>query len=364
MNIAYKDLRVTDPILKKELLKTVEQVLSHGRFLLGPEHDQFEKEIADACSRKYAVGVGSGTTALYLALRSLDIGEGDEVILPPLSWIATLNAVVLCGATPVFVDIAKDLNIDADLISEAITSKTKVILPVHFTGKLCNITKIMEIADQNNLLVVEDAAQAYGASINGRRAGSFGNLACFSMNPMKVLSAYGEAGMILTDDENLSQKLQSLRYLGTINKQDCHYPSINGRLDTLQAAMLQVNLKYVQSKLDRLREIAHYYTETLKGTVICPHEEPGSYHSYYSYTILVDRRDELTEFLKLKGIETKIQHPILMPNHTAYRTLPKYNIPVAEQVVEQIICIPNHEKLTDSEVEYVAKCIKYFYGGS
>jgi len=362
VKVPYRDLSVTNPKQKQELLRVVEKVLSHGKLFLGPEHNQFEIELAEYCQSQYAVGVGSGTDALYLAFRSLELNPGDEVILPPLSWIASLNAVVLCGATPVFVDITEDLNINAELIPNAITSKTKAILPIHFTGKLCDMKRVNVIAEQHGLVVVEDAAQSFGAELDGKKAGSFGTLGCFSMNPMKLLCAYGEAGAVMTDDLQLAKKLRSLRYAGTINKIDCNTPSINGRLDTIQAAMLSINLKYLQNKIDRLRAIAARYTENLKDLIVCPQPTPSTRHVYYTYTILTNRRDELQNYLTSKNIETQIQHPILMPNQTAYHHLPRYNIPVAEKLVDQILCLPNHEHLNNEQVEYVMVCIKEFFG--
>ena len=361
MNIPYRDLSVRDASLKKALLDAVDRVLSHGRLILGPEVEEFEKLVAQFCQKKYAVGVNSGTDALYFALRSLDIGPGDEVITTPLSWIATLNAIELCGATPVIVDIADDLNINVELIEESITPNTKAILPVHFTGKPCNMDDILRIALKHEIYLIEDAAQAFGAHINNRMAGSFGYVSCFSMNPMKVYCAYGEAGAILTDDDHLYDRLLSLRYAGTINREDCHYPSLNGRIDTIQAAMLLVEFKYLQDKIKRLREIARFYTQSLDDIVTCPRED-RSYHIYYCYTILTEKRNELKAFLLSKGIETKVHHPILMPYHTAFRRLPKYNIPVADRLVNQILSIPNHEKLTNEEIEYIVSCIKSFYG--
>ncbi len=360
MNIPYRDLSVDDITLKNKLLNAVEKVLDHGRIILGPEVERFEQEIARSCQVDFAVGVGSGTDALYLALRSLGVGPGDEVITTPLSWIATTNAIALCGAKPVFVDIGDDLNINPDLIEEAISAKTKVLLPVHFTGKMCEIEKIVSMAQQHDIYVVEDAAQSFGASRQGILAGQASHLGCFSMNPMKVLGAYGEAGAITTNNHALYQKLVSLRYAGTINKEDCHTPSINGRIDTVQAAMLLVALKYFPEKIKRLREIAHYYNDVLHGIVECPEDDDG-FQVYYSYTILTDLRDKLMDYLLSKKIETKIQHPILMPYHKAYLHLPKPVIPVAEKQVKRLLCIPNHEKLKDTEVEYIASTVKKFF---
>ena len=362
MKISYRDLSVKDPLLREELLNAVEEVLAHGRFILGPEHERFEIEIAKYCHRRYGIGVNSGTDALYFALRALDIGPGDEVITTPLSWIATVNAIVLTGATPVFVDIAKDLNINVSLIESAITPRTKVILPVHFTGRMCDMHAIMDIADRRNLLVIEDGAQAFGANLDGIRCGASGIMSCFSMNPMKVYNAYGEAGAILTDDESLRDKLNSLRYNGTINRQDCHTPSLNGRLDTMQAAMLLVSLKYLEDKIERRRAIAAAYRNSLAGVVRCPTEYSGNRHIYYAYTVLADRRDDLMQHLATRGIETQIQHPIPMPYHTAYKGRFQAEIPVCEEAVNRILCLPNQEDMTIEAVDYVCRCVREFYG--
>jgi len=360
MKIPYMDLRVRSKKKKQQLLLSVERVLSHGRIILGPEVKTFEDEIASICHTEHAVGMGSGTDALYLALRSLDIGPGDEVITSPLSWIATVNAIVLCGAKPVFVDISDDMNINASLIENAITSKTKVILPVHYTGRMCDMVKIASIASNKGISIVEDAAQAFGAHINGSMAGSFGKVSAFSMNAMKGLNSYGEAGAVITNSEILAKKLRSLSYAGTINKEDCHYPSLNGRMDTIQAAMLLVSLGYLEAKISRRQEIARYYTDILNDVIACPKED-GSFQVYYNYVVRSENRDELKSYLDSKGVETKIHYPILMPFHAAYRRdFLDCDLPVAKHTVKEILSIPNHEDLTDSEVEYVAKCIREF----
>ena len=361
MKVAYLDLRVKSLERKKKLLNAVDAVLTHGRIILGPEVELFERRIADHCDTKYAVGVGSGTDALYLALRSLDIGPGDQVITTPLSWIATVNAIVLCGATPIFVDVGEDMNINADLIESAITIKTKAILPVHYTGRMCDMEKIVQIATHNNIHIVEDAAQAFGANINGAMAGSFGDVSAFSMNAMKVFNSYGEAGAVVTNNEDLANKLRSLSYGGTINKEDCHYPSLNGRMDTIQASMLLVSMGYLEEKIARRRKIAQYYTDSLNDVVTCP-EEDRSFQVYYSYVVRTDKRDQLKSYLESKGVETKIHYPILMPFHTAYREqYSDCDLPVAKRVVNEILSIPNHEDLSDAEVEYVVNCIRAFY---
>ena len=361
MKVRYRDLSVSDPRMKSELLNAVERVLTHGQILLGPEVKEFEELIAKECGTKHAVGVGCGTDALYLSMRALGIGPGDEVITTSLSWIATVNAIVAAGAKPVFVDIGNDLNIDPDLIQNSITDKTKAIIPVHFTGRICKMNKILEVAKKNNLFVIEDAAQAYGAHINKKMAGSFGDTGCFSMNAMKVYSSYGEAGVIAVNNDKLKDSLVSLRYNGTINKEDCHVPSINARIDTIHAAMMNINAKYLPKRIKRIREISKYYNEKLQNVVDCPLED-DSFHTYYSYTIKVDDRDTFMDYLNQNEIETKIQHPILMPFHTAYKELyHPIHIPIAEKLVKKILCIPNHDKMTDQQVEYVAGKIYNYY---
>jgi len=362
MKVRYLDLSVKDKRLKERLMQAVDTVLTHGRIVLGPEVEQFEERIAEACQQKFAVGVNSGSEALYLALRSLDLQPGDEVITTPLSWIATLNAITLCGATPIFADLKEDLNINPALIEAAITPKTKVILPVHWSGKMCDMPTIMEIADKHGIVVIEDAAQAFGASLNGAMAGSFGMVNCLSMNPMKVLCAYGEAGALTTSDETIYNKLVALRYAGTVDREDCHYPSLNGRIDTIQAAMLLVNLDYHAEKVARRKAAADFYSNLLGETVICPVDEPGYENVFYTYTIMAENRDKLMRYLEEQGIETKIHHKILMPNHTAYKSLPRPTIPVAERLVGQILSLPAHENITSDEIDYVAHHVRAFYG--
>lgn len=360
MKVPFLDLAIKDADFRAELLDAVDGVLRHGRFIMGPEHDRFEDAIADYCGRRHCVGVGSGSDALYLTLRALDIGPGDEVITTPLTWVATTNAIVLTGATPVFVDIADDLNIDAGRIEAAVTERTKAILPVHFTGQMCDVDAIAAIAERHGLHLVEDAAQAFGAAYKDRKAGAFGVASCFSINPMKVFNGFGEAGAVTTDDAALADRLRALRYAGTINKEDCHWPSINGRLDTVQAAMLLKNLPRVAGKIEARRRVAARYRDRLDGAVVCPVEKPGHYHSYYSFTVLADHRDALRDHLANHGVETKVMHPILMPYHTAYKGRFDADIPNAEALVAKILCLPAHEDMTGEAVDYVAQCIKDF----
>lgn len=233
--IPFLDLRIGEEE-RKEIIQSIETVFQHGKIILGPEVTELENTVANFCGRSFGVGVSSGTDAIFLALKAIGIGAGDEVITTSLSWIATTNAIALTGATPVFVDIGNDLNIDATKIEECITPATKAVLPVHYTGKVCNMALLMQISEKYGIPIIEDAAQAFGASYFDKKAGSFGLMACFSMNPMKVFGACGEAGMVLTDRKDLYEKLTILRYNGTINKEKCIESSLNFRLDTIQAA--------------------------------------------------------------------------------------------------------------------------------
>jgi len=347
---------------KETLIGAIEKIFKHGILVNGPEVAEFESAVADYCGRKYAVGVNSGTDALYLGLRALGIGDGDEVITTSFSWIATANAVALTGAKPVFADICDDLNIDIQKIEKLITTKTKAIMPVHYTGKIANMEQITKIAKKHNLLVIEDGSQAFGATKNGKVSGSFGDMACFSLNPMKILAGCGEAGVVLTDDEGIRDRLVMLRYNGTINKETCLEPGLNGRLDTMQAAILLERLKTVDGILQKRRANAKLYNELLGKCkqIVLPLD--SSYEdAYYTYTIQLDDRDVLMAYLGEFGIETKIYHPILMPFQPAYEGKTVADTANAEIVISKILCLPIHEKLNYDDIAFVAEKVGSFF---
>jgi dTDP-4-amino-4,6-dideoxygalactose transaminase len=360
--VPFLDLRVTQKKEKQEIMSAIARVLQHGRILLGPEVGQFEKRIARITGRRYAVGVNSGTDALFFSLKAAGVGPGDEVITTSLSWIATANAIALTGATPVFADIGEDLNILPQSIEKLISEKTKAIVPVHYTGKICRMDEITALAKKTKLLVIEDAAQSFGATFQGKISGAFGDLAAFSMNPMKVFAALGEAGTVVTDRSDYYEKLVSLRYNGTINKETCIAVSLNGRIDTLQAAVLLVRLKKYRQIINRRRAIALAYSKLLNGVsgiVALPQRSFGDGH--YTYTVRVKDRSGLMEYLAKKGIETKIQHPILMPHQPAYQNCLKAKLVNAERIVKEILCLPANEKIKDAQVKYVSECLCHYY---
>jgi dTDP-4-amino-4,6-dideoxygalactose transaminase len=361
--VAFLDLRISDQVDRKELLDAIDAVFQHGIFIIGPEVQQFEEKIACSVGRRYAIGVNSGTDALFIALKSMGVGKGDEVITTSLSWIATANAIALTGATPVFADIRDDLNIDPESVKRSITSKTKVIMPVHYTGKVCQMDSLMRIADAHGLIVIEDAAQAFNAIYKGKKAGSFGSIGCFSMNPMKVLGAAGETGAIVTDQNDLYEKLIALRYNGTINKEVCIEPSLNGRIDTIQAAILLKKLDKVEAIIKKRRSNAKYYDERLRDIVDIPFETEDEIDVYYTYTIKTEDRDKLKSYLEEKGIETKIQHPYLMPEQPAYNIGVKGKYENAKKLVKTILCLPINEKLNEKELDYVVENVRSFFEG-
>ncbi len=359
--VPFLDLRITNTEDRQKLLNVIEKVMTHGRFIMGPEVELLEEKIAAYIDMPYAICVNSGTDALYLALRSVGVGPGDEVITTALSWIATANAIALCGATPVFADISDDLNIDPASVASLITKKTKAIMPVHYTGKVCDMYSLNDIANRYDITVIEDASQAFGASLYGKRAGSYGDLSCFSLNPMKVFGALGEAGVILTRSSALQQRLISLRYNGMENREVCHEPSLNGRIDTLQAAILLVRLDSVETTIEKRNAIAQIYNNAISEYVITPCIMKDERHAFYTYTIQTDDRKKLIQYLEEAGIEVKIRDSILMPNQPAYKTEIHGKLTNSERIINRLLSIPIHEKMTEKDAVYVTNSIIDFF---
>ena len=361
--VRFLDLSVQDEDERAEILQAVATVLDHGRIVLGPEVFEFERRVAALCGRRHAVGVGSGTDALIVGLKALNIGPGDEVITTPLSWLATGSAILLNGATPVFADIDETLNLDPATIEPLITAKTKAVLPVHFTGRLAPMPEIVAIARRNGLLVVEDGAQAFGATLNGVPCGGFGDMVCISLNPMKILGAIGDAGVILTDDPDMAKRLDMLRHTGVIDRDYCLEISHNCRLDTVQAAVLLKRLARYPANIERRREIAARYGRELSDIVATPPAAPGYEDAIYTYTIRTPRRDALRDHLAELGIETRIQHPLTMNDQAAFKGKFRGSSPRAHRLVKEILCIPAHEKLTGAQQDFVIASIRSFFAG-
>ena len=360
--IRYVDLSVKDKNLRKAYITSLNKIFNHGRFILGPEVDILEKKLANFCNRKYAVATGSGTDALYLAIKSLELKKNDEIITTPMSWVSSTNAIALNNVKPVFADINEDLNINVNKIEKLISKKTKAILFVNFTGKICDVNPLKKIAKKYKLRLIEDAAQSFGSKKYGRPSGSFGDISCVSLNPMKVLHSLGEAGLILTNNKKLYQKIKILRYAGTVNKENCYIPSLNFKIDTVQAAFILENLKNLNKKIIIRNKNAKYYLKKLTSKVKVPSVKKNETHSFYSFTVLAPQRDKLKKYLIDNGVETKIQHPILIPQQKAYRiNKNKDKLRNAKILVKKILCLPINENLKKKEMDYVISLVNNFY---
>jgi len=360
MRIPYLDLAIRNKDLRQEVLDAIDRVLSHGRLVLGPEVLRLEEAFAERCGVRYAVGVGSGTDALYLALRSLGIGPGDEVITTCFSFIATANAVAVTGAQPVFVDIGPRLNLDPRRIEAAITKRTRAIVPVHIAGTVCDMAPIRAIAERFGLNVVEDAAQAFGASRDGIPAGAFGRSAAFSLNPMKILGGCGEGGMVVTDDEAIFRELRALRFQGMKKNGHSSIPSLNARLDTVQAAVVLAKLRRVDLEIERRRALAAFYTARIGDVVGTPVQDGNAYDVFSTYNISTERRDELMAHLERAGIETKAYYDRLMPDHEAYAN-DVAHLPLGRRAAETTLCLPLHGGLTDAQGQEVVDAVRAFF---
>ena len=368
MKVPYLDLKVTNKNHSKILLKRFKKILDHGRIIEGPEVKDFENKISNYLQSKYAVGLSSGSSALFLALQSLNIGPGSEVITTPFTWIITINSIIANGARPVFADINDDLNIDPNSIIKLINNRTKAIVPMHVGGHMCDMELISKIAKDYNLEIIEDAAQAICGSLNGKKAGSWSKISAFSMNPMKMLNAYGECGVATTSSKNLYKKLLSLRHAGTkkdIRKIDinrCYDVSLNHKIDTLQASFLIENLKNLPKKQKSRDKISKLYDLELNNIIDAPQYYNKEIHGRYLYIFTCNKRDKLYLFLKNYNIESKIFYsPLALDAPVFKNKFSKAIIPNARRQIKRSLAIPMHENMSMQQVEYVINKIKKFY---
>ncbi|MDO8307711.1 MAG: DegT/DnrJ/EryC1/StrS family aminotransferase [Actinomycetota bacterium] len=359
--VRFRDLSIPDDE-RLELLEAIDQLMRRGTFILGADVEAFEQEFARQCRRAECVGISNGTGGLYLALRALGVGPGDEVVTSAMSWVATANAIIALGATPVFADVADDFNIDPASVERVITSRTKAILPVHYYGKMARMHELMAIAARHGLKVVEDASQAFGADLAGRPAGAFGDAAAFSLNPMKPLAALGEAGAVVLDDPEVADHIRSMRYLGTINRETCVDPSLNFKIDTIQAVILLSRMKRAEQVVAYRNHIARLYCEGLDGVVNVPLPPSDGTCAYFDYTIVCQDRDRLEQALLAEGIEVKVRHRLLLTQQPGYPKTAGPPVPNAERLVAGILSLPIHEKLTADDVMIVVDAVRRFYG--
>jgi dTDP-4-amino-4,6-dideoxygalactose transaminase len=371
--VPFLDLTRQYKRIKGEILSATQRVYEKGRFILGEEVSAFEKEFSHYCGVRYGVGVGSGTDALYLALKAAGIGEGDEVITVANSFISTALAISFTGAKPLFVDInPKTYTMDPNSLELLLKRqkakesgrKIKVVLPVHLYGHPAEMDSIMKIANRYELIVIEDACQAHGAKYGRKKVGSFGAMGCFSFYPTKNLGGYGDGGMVVTDHKRHEQNLRLLRCYGEKGKYQHILKGHNSRLDEIQAAILRVKLKYLDQWNEERRRKAKIYTERLSSLgVVCPAEKRGVRHVYHLYTIKTRKRDSLQTFLRKRGIETLIHYPIPIPLQKAYRELGyrKRDFPLTNQWSRKILSLPFFPEMKKSEMEEVAEGIRSFF---
>ena len=370
-NMHYKVPFVNVPLqyqnLKKEILKTIDDVLSRGDLILRKDVEEFEKKIADFVGTKYAISLNSGTDALFLPLKAAGIGTGDEVITVSHTFVASIAVIVNAGAKPILIDVKDDFTMDMDKLEEAITSKTKAIIPVHLNGKMCEMDRLMEIAQKHNLIIIEDAAQALGAKFKNKMAGSFGLAGGFSLYPFKVLGCFGDGGILTTNDGKLAEKIRLLRDHGQKTKTEIVCFGWNSRLDNLQAAILNVKFNYLPEWIKRRRESAKIYNQGLFDiSEIKLPPAPGSDERYFdiyqNYVLKAQKRDELYNYLKERGVETLIKDPI--PNHWHKNLgLSHFKLPYTERLAKEVISLPMYPELTNGQIEYVINCVKEFYQG-
>ena len=362
MKVPYLFLQQQNKELKDKILKKLSKDLDRSYFILGPEVKKFEKRFAELIGTKYAVGLNSGTDALFLALKSLDIGKGDEVITVANSFIATANVIKLAGAKPIFVDIKDNGLIDENKIEEKITKKTKAIMPVHLTGKPCNMTKIMKIARKYNLRVIEDSAQAIQAKWKNKNVGSF-DIGAFSLHPLKNLSACGDAGVLTTNDKNVYEKIKLLINHGLKGRDIQEIIGYNSRIDELQASILNIKINYLNGITSKRRKNASLYSKLLKnikGILYTPYDSKDEFSVYHTFVIRVKNRDKLKTYLEKNDIEAKIHYPIPINKQKTYKK-ERISLNNTNKFSKEILSLPIHQYLTLKQLKFVVKKIKEFY---
>jgi dTDP-4-amino-4,6-dideoxygalactose transaminase len=365
MKVSFVNYKQQYNNLKSEIDETIKKTLEKGSLILREDVDYFEKNLADFIGVKYAIGINSGTDGLILSLKAAGIDKGDEVITVSHTFMATIASIVHLGAKPVLIDVKDDFTINVDQIESVITDKTKAIIPVHLNGRVSEMDKLMEIAEKHNLIVIEDAAQALGAKFNGKKAGSFGLASSFSFYPAKILGSYGDGGAIVTNSQEINDKIRLFRNHGQKTKTEIVCFGWTSRLDNLQAAVLNIKFKYLSSWIERRREIAGLYQKNLnqvKGIILpaAPDSDDKHFDCFQNYVLKAEKRNQLYDFLKEQGVETLIKDPIANHHHKDLG-LSCFNLPLTEKLADQVISLPMYPELEEQEINYVIESVKKFY---
>jgi len=363
----FIDLKAQYSNIKDEVLRCINDILESSHYILGENVKKFEDDIKSYLGVSEAIGVASGTDALHLALKALDITHVDEVITTPFTFFATVEAILYVGAKPVFVDIDENTyNIDPDKIEEKITPRTKAIIPVHIFGCPADMIKINEIAQKYGLKIIEDAAQAFGAKIGDKKIGTFGDIACFSFYPSKNLGCFGDGGMVVTNNPEIADKIRILRNHGSPGRYVHETVGLNSRLDEIQAGVLRIKLKHIDEYNSLRRKKANIYTKFLSDKVITPKEVENTYHVYHLYSIRSESRDKIKEILAKQGFPSVVYYPIPMHLQKAIVNLgfKKGDFPIAEKVSREILALPIYPEIPDEEVfeisQIIIRCLENF----
>jgi len=365
VNIDFVDLKRQNRIYKKEITKAIEDTVFNATFSLGKPLEEFEKKFAAFCDKKYAVGLNSGTDALFLTLIAYGIGKGDEVITAANSYIASAMTVSNVAATPVLADVdPKSYNIDPKEIEKRITRKTKAIIPIHLYGQSADMDPIVDIAKKHRLIIIEDCCQAHGGKYKDKIL-PYTETGAFSFYPGKNLGAFGDGGAVVTDNKQIKEKLKYLRNDGSVEKYVHETFGYKSRLDTLHASILLAKLKHLEKWNQKRRKAAQKYNKLLKGIeqIKTPVEMPYAYHAYHIYAILAEKRDALKKYLEKNGISTVIHYPTPIHLQPVYKNLgyKKGDFPIAEKLAKKTLSLPMFPEIKDSEIEYICKKIKTFY---
>ncbi len=363
--IPLVDIVRQDKKIQPQIFSAIRKITQRGDFILGQEVELFEKEFAKYCGMKYAVGVSSGSDAIMLALRAIDIKPGDEIIVQANTFISTVLPIIYLGAKPVLVDInPHTYNIDVNKIEAKITKKTRAIFPVHLYGQICEMDKILKIAKKHKVFVIEDACQAHGSTLNNKKAGAFGDIACYSFYAGKNLGAYGDGGAVVSNRKKFADKIRILRHIGQAKKYIHIEKGYNNRLDTIQAAILRIKLRELDKWNRERRRIANYFNKHLKNFALAiPIEIPGSQSNYHLYVVRVNSRDKLLAYLHKNKIYAGIHYPSPIHLHRALSDLPykKGDLPISEKYAKEILSLPIFPYMSIKEADIIVKTIRKFY---
>jgi len=364
--VPYTDFQMQNAAVRDELRGAFDEVLDSGHYIQGPNVTNFEREFAEYCESPHATGLANGTCSLHLVLRAMGVGPGDEVITAPNSFFASAAAIALVGAKVVFADVNADANIDPDAIEAAVTDRTKVIMPVHLTGRPVDMVRIQEISDRHGIQILEDAAQAVGSEFRGQKVGSWGTAASFSLHPLKSLHAFGDSGILTSQNVELIESVAMRKNHGLIDRGTCAVWSFNCRLDEVQAALLRVQLRNLDEKIVERRRLAQRYNEMLSDWVVVPEERDGEFHTYQTYMIQADSRDALQAHLRKNGVEAIIHYPTPLHLQPAAVDLGHKvgSFPITEWLSYRVLSLPLFPGMSASQQDIIVDAISSFYKSS